>query len=400
MESLNRISAPGVTDALIDIVRSRTESPVRVNAIQTIINRRQTEAIPALLTVVKDKNSNVRQAAYKALGVLSGQKELATMVSMLKAAKSNSDRAAVERAMIATVTRLEEPDATPVIKGLANTDDAVKPHLLTVLSRIGGQPSLLAVRNQLSSSNAEIKKATIRALANWPSPEPLADLIKLARSERDSTNHVLALRGYIKLLGVPANRSSAQTVELLADAMSVAKRVDEKKAVLSTLSRYPCKEALDHAERWKTIPGLSAEAESALNKIKETMLSRNLKATASRDNRNARNALDGRRSSRWSTGRGMKPGDWFQLDLGVESTVSGLTLDTRNSSNDYPRAYEVYTSFDGGSWGKPIVTGKGTKPLTEIKFGKSVRTRFIKIIQTGSSDSWHWSIHELKLESK
>ena len=182
--------------------------------------------------------------------------------------------------------------------------------------------------------------------------------------------------------------------------MSVAKRVDEKKAVLSTLSKYPCKEALAHAERWKTIPCLSAEAESAINKIKETMLSRNLKATASRDNRNARNALDGRRSSRWSTGRGMKPGDWFQLDLGIESTVSGLTLDTRNSSNDYPRGYEIYTSFDGGSWGRPIVTGKGTNPLTEIKFGKPVRTRFIKIIQTGSSDSWHWSIHELKIDVK
>jgi hypothetical protein len=235
-------------------------------------------------------------------------------------------------------------------------------------------------------------------MADWPSPEPLKDLIELAMFDSDSTNIVLALRGYIKLLGVPANRSAAETVELLAKAMTLAQRIEEKKAVLSTLSRYPCKEALDYAERWKTIPGLSAEAESAINKIKETLLNNNLKATASRDNENARNAIDGNNSSRWSTGRGMKPGDWFQLDLGVESTVSGLTLDTRDSSNDYPRGYEIYISFDGGSWGKPIATGKGTDPLTEIKFGKPVRTRFIKIIQTGSSDSWNWSIHELKLD--
>ncbi len=397
MESLNRISAPGVTEALIDIVRSRTESPVRVNAIQTIINRRQTEAIPVLLIIVKDNNSNIRQAAYKALGTLSGQKELAAMVSMLLAAKSNSDRTAIERAMIATVTRLEEPDPAPVIEGLAKTDEAVKPHLLAILSRIGGSEALQAVRDQLLSSS-DTRKAAIRAMANWPSPEPLKDLLELAMFESDSTNIILAIRGYIKLLGVPANRSAAETVELLAKAMTLAHRVEEKKAVLSTLSRYPCKEALDYAERWKTIPGLSAEAELALKKIKETLVSSKLKATASRDDRNARNAIDGNRSSRWSTGRGMKPGDWFVLDLGVESTVSGLTLDTRNSSNDYPRGYEVYISFDGGSWGKPIVTGKGTNPITKIKLGKPVQTRFIKIIQTGSSDSWHWSIHELKID--
>jgi hypothetical protein len=77
--------------------------------------------------------------------------------------------------------------------------------------------------------------------------------------------------------------------------------------------------------------------------------------------------------------------------------VTALTLDTRKSANDYPRGYEVYVSFDGGSWGKPLLTGKGTKPVTEIKFDRPVRTRFIKIAQTGSSSSYFWSIHELTL---
>ncbi|NQT02102.1 MAG: DUF1080 domain-containing protein [Planctomycetes bacterium] len=398
MESLSRISAPGVADVLIGIAQSSAQNQVRINVIQTLINRRQTEAIPALFTVAKDNNRNIRQTVYKALGELSGQKELPDIVSILLAAESNTDRAGIERAMVTTVTRLEEPDAAPVITGLANADDAAKPHLLAVLSRIGGQRALQAVRDQLLSGNAEIKKAAIRSMADWPETAPLADLMEIAKSQRDSTNQVLALRGYIKLLGIPANRSATETVQLLADAMSVARRVDEKKAVLSALSKYPCKQALALAESWKTIPGLSAEAELALKKIKEALLSKNLKATASRDNRNARRALDGNRSSRWSTGRGMKPGDWFVLDLGVESTISGLTLDTRNSSNDYPRGYEVYVSFDGGSWGKPIVTGKGTNPITEIKFGKPVQTRFVKIVQTGSSDSWNWSIHELKLD--
>jgi allantoicase len=180
--------------------------------------------------------------------------------------------------------------------------------------------------------------------------------------------------------------------------MDIAQRPEEKKAVLSALPKYPCEKALDMAENAKKDSALAAEAELAAKTIKEALLNKNLIATASLNSAGAGRALDGDPGTRWDTGRGMKPGDWFVLDLGVESTIKGLTLDTRNSSNDYPRGYEVYVSFDGGSWGKPVVTGKGTNPLTKITFDKSVKTRFVKIVQTGSSDSWFWSIHELSLD--
>jgi len=48
--------------------------------------------------------------------------------------------------------------------------------------------------------------------------------------------------------------------------------------------------------------------------------------------------------------------------------------------------------------GKSIVSGKGTKPLTVIKFPRPVQTRFIKIVQTGSVPGLFWSIHELKVD--
>ena len=366
--------------------------------IEALISRSETEAVPVFFAVAKDNDVGVRQAAYKALGALSGQKELAKMVSMLLEVESGTDRSGIERAMIATVTRLEGPDAAAVITGLGKAGDAVKPHLLAVLSRVGGQEALDAVRGQLLAGNGDVRKAAIRALADWPDAAPLSDLMKIAKTDHDSTCRVLALRGYIKLLGIPANRGAAETVKLLSEAMDIANRPEEKKAVLSALPKYPCEEALALAESAKKDRNLAAEADLASKKIKEALLNKSLKATASRNNGAANRALDRNRGTRWDTGRGMKPGDWFVLDLGVESTITGMTLDTRNSSNDYPRGYEVYVSFDGGSWGKPVVTGKGTKPITEIKFGKPVRTRFIKILQTGSSDSWHWSIHELKID--
>jgi len=398
MDSLGRLSGPGVAQSLIAVAKSRAQTSVRINVIEILTERRETEAIEALFVLAKDDNSDIRQAAYKALGVLSDQKDLPAMVSMLLSSKTDADRGGILRALIATVARLESPDAGPVIKALAKANRAAKSYLLTVLSRIGGPKALDAVRGQVLSKANQVKTAAIRALADWPSVVPLSDLMKIAKTDRDSTSRILALRGYIKLLGIPANRGAAETVKLLSEAMDVATRPEEKKAVLSALPKYPCEEALALAENAKKDSALAAEAELAAKKIKEALLNKSLKATASRNNNAANRALDGELSSRWDTGRPMKPGDWFVLDLGVESTIKGMTLDTRNSSNDYPRGYEVYVSFDGGSWGKPVITGKGTNPVTEIKFSKPVRTRFIKILQTGSSDSWHWSIHELKLD--
>ncbi len=398
MDTLGRLSGPGVAAALIGVARSHTETSVRINVIETLKERSETQAVDVLFVLAKDDNREIRQSAYKALGVLSEQKDLPAMVSMLIAAGNDADRSGIERAMIATVARLESPDAGPLIGGLAKANRATKPHLLAVLSRIGGPKAIDAVRGQVLSEDDQIKTASIRALSDWPDAAPLSDLMKIAKTDSNSTSRVLALRGYIKLLGIPANRGAAETVKLLSEAMDVAKRAEEKIAVLSALPKYPCEEALALAENAKKDNALAAEADLASKKIKEALLNKSLKATASLNSNNAGRAIDGEPGTRWETGRGMKPGDWFVIDLGVESTIMGLTLDTRNSSNDYPRGYEVYVSFDGGSWGKPVITGKGTQPLTKITFDKPVRTRFVKIVQTGSSDSWFWSIHELLLD--
>ena len=76
----------------------------------------------------------------------------------------------------------------------------------------------------------------------------------------------------MKLIGIPdANRPPAETVKLLATAMSLAKQVEEKRAILSLLQRYPVKEALDLAQASVNDPEIAAEAKQAVSRI-ERML--------------------------------------------------------------------------------------------------------------------------------
>jgi type 1 glutamine amidotransferase/HEAT repeat protein len=386
--TLTRVKGEGVGKALIDMIGGGRTSTIRANIIDVVVARRNTDAVGALL----------KAAAYKALGSLAGRDEFAQVVAMLTGTNDASDRGQIERAINSIAGRLEAQDAGVVIKALSRADDDAKARLAGVLARLGGNDALGAVRRLFRDSSTDVRKAAVRAMAEWPSPEPLDDLIKAAKAESDVSMHVIALRGYIKLVSQPANRAASETVKLLAAAIETARRADEKKAVLAVLPDYACSEAAVLVEQCSKDSALQQEAKLAAGKIKQSMINKKLSATASPGNDDAKNALDGNKNTRWSTGRSMKPGDWFILDLGVEDTVKKVTLDTTGSANDFPVGYEVYVSFDGGNWGKPLLVGKGTKPITVLEFDKPVKTRYIRIVQTGSSDSWHWSIHTLNVE--
>jgi O-glycosyl hydrolase len=108
------------------------------------------------------------------------------------------------------------------------------------------------------------------------------------------------------------------------------------------------------------------------------------------------NAIDGDPATRWSTGQGMQPGDWFQLDLGSRQTFDRIVLDTTASPGDGVVRYEVQVSDDGTTWSAPIATGPGST-VTAIQV-PPVTGRFIRVVNQGSSGSW-WSIHELTVQA-
>jgi glucosylceramidase len=105
-------------------------------------------------------------------------------------------------------------------------------------------------------------------------------------------------------------------------------------------------------------------------------------------------AIDGDTATRWSSGHGMQPGDWFQLDLGSTKTFNQIVLDTSASSGDFARQYEVYTSDDGTTWDKPMATGPGST-VTRILL-PTTTARYIRVVNKSNSGSW-WSIHDLSV---
>lgn len=108
-------------------------------------------------------------------------------------------------------------------------------------------------------------------------------------------------------------------------------------------------------------------------------------------------AIDGDRRTRWDTGKHQASGEYFQIDLGAVHAVEAIGLDYTLSSYDYPRGYTVQVSDDAKSW-RQVASGKGKLEMTKIAFSQ-VKTRYIRILQTGSGGNY-WSIQELQVYSR
>jgi hypothetical protein len=111
-----------------------------------------------------------------------------------------------------------------------------------------------------------LQRAALNALSGWPTPEPMDDLIALARSGAPA-QRILSLRGYIQLVQLPSNRTPAQTARLLATAFGAATRPDEKRAVLAVAQRLMCVESLELARIAAKDPTVSAEGQLAVTTL-------------------------------------------------------------------------------------------------------------------------------------
>ena len=221
------------------------------------------------------------------------------LLDMLVGSASPADRQRIQPALAAAVERSTDAAAVAtLLTGALNASDDIKQDLLPVFGRLSGAQALAAVRGQLQGANVETRKAAIRALADWRDAAPMADLLAAAKGDADSNAKILALRGYIQLAGLPAERSAADSLALYRNALELAARPEEKMLVLAGLAGVKSAEAFKLAagclgdnkklneatantlaQLCGALPGKAdAEAAAALKQIQPLVKDKKLKA--------------------------------------------------------------------------------------------------------------------------
>ena len=268
-ESLARLSGPKVDQTILSSI-AHANAEIKVELIQSVGARNMTTGVETLFKTANDPNENVRVESFKSLELVADQQHLPVLIDLLINVKSESERKRAERAVVATARKAsdEKNQAQAVIKKLPSVSDMkAKGSLLEVLGRIGDRNALPILQTALNDEAQSIQEAAIHALSDWPTPEPMPDLLNVAKTSKNEMHQVLALRGYIHLIGLESDRPADETIELYKTAMKLASNVNEKRMVLSGLASVHSLSALEMSAKYLKNKELQEEAEVAIVKI-------------------------------------------------------------------------------------------------------------------------------------
>ncbi len=268
-EGLYRLRGAEVDAAILQNLAS-AEPEVKVELISAIGERNIAAGVEALMAAAKDENRKVRLESFKVLKIVAEPEQLPALVNLLLDVRNESDRSEAEKMVAAVAHKIEDKgrQAAAVLAVLPNVKDVPnRASLLRVLGRIGDSSALPTLRTALSSREADLQDAAIRALSDWPTAEPVPELLKVAQTSENRVHKVLALRGFVRLLGLENGRSPEETIDLYKKAMTLAGDAAEKKRVLSGLASTKSLAALNMAVEYLGDLALYQEAELAAVQI-------------------------------------------------------------------------------------------------------------------------------------
>ena len=273
-ESLYRLRGPEVDKAIMAGI-AQADAKTKVELISSIGERNISGGASTLLQTAQDSDRGVRLESLRVLKTVAGRQDLPALVTLLLNLKSDSDRTEAEKTIAAVAHKIPDKNrqAEAVLAVLPSVESVKDVRgqcsLLSVLGKIGDNTALPSLRSALGSQDAKLQDAAIRALSEWPTAEPTPDLLKVAESSENKVHRILALRGFVRLLGLESGRPAEETIAMYKKAMNLAPDVVEKKRVLSGLGNTESFAAMQMAASYLQDEALRQEAEFAVVKIAE-----------------------------------------------------------------------------------------------------------------------------------
>lgn len=272
-ESLYRLRGPKIDETVLAAIPS-AEARVKVELIRSTGERNIAAGVESLLKTARDKDAKVRRETLRVLKTIAEPKYLPALVKLLVDVQSGVDRREAEKTVTAVAHKVSDKSrrAEAVLAALPSVKEQTsRCSLLRVLGKIGDDSALGVLRAGLKDKSVAVQEACIRALAGWPTAEPVADLLKVVQTSDNKLHRVLALRGFVRLIGLDSSRPAEETIGMYKQAMSLASDISEKKMVLSGLANIKSLSALKIAALYLDDKALQQEAEVALVKIAEAI---------------------------------------------------------------------------------------------------------------------------------
>jgi len=267
-ESLGMIRGSGADTAIAAAIVSSTGN-LRLELIRAAGERASPQLADALLKVAQGQDRNAAQAAIRALRSAAGPEQAPALLDAVLKISNVGERREAALTLASVMKRAARPVIEPVLSAYQPArDKQTRIILIDVMGQVSANEALPSLRAALKDSDADIARAAILALTAWASAEPFPDLLEIARGDSNPTRQILALRGCIKLIAVPSERSRTDSVGLVKQVWRLAKQQAEKRGILALLPLFPTPESLRMADAAAADPSVASEAKAAAESIR------------------------------------------------------------------------------------------------------------------------------------
>lgn len=264
-DSLIQMRDPAFDAAAAYAVMS-APAPMQAELLAALKVRRCDAALAWCLRTLPELESVAQIAALDYIATVGPADAAAELCRVLPSlTEDEAVLSAAEDAVVSAAQRqASPPKCTKILEHLADADAEARPALLRILGRIGEPEGLDAIRYHLTSSDAPVRDAAVRALCGWKDASARADVESLMQSAADPAHRQLAFRAFIRLAKADADQTPQNTLARFDEALTLARSADEKKLLLSGMSDLACPEALDRLEAALADAALQAEAAVAI----------------------------------------------------------------------------------------------------------------------------------------
>lgn len=268
-ESLYRLRGSTVNQTIMAGI-AEAEPEVKIELIRSIGKRNIYAGVETLLKTARDSDRKVGLESFRTLESVAGEKDMPALIELLLNVQGESERKAAEKTITVVARKIDDSGRrTEMILAVLPSVKDVKSRcsLLNVLGKIGQDNSLTVLKAALGDENPEVRDTAVRVLSEWPDSAPIDELLKIARDCDNKVHRILALRGFVRLIGVDGGRPAEETVSMYKQAMSLAPDASLKRRVLAGLADVKSFTALEAAAKYLEDETLKQEAEFAVVKI-------------------------------------------------------------------------------------------------------------------------------------
>ena len=268
--ALADLRGPGVDEAVVATIPPAVGGTKR-ELVRAAGRRNVAGATDTLLEATASSEADVRIAALRALRQIAPTDAVAPMAALLLDPGTPAERREAERTLAAVLKRHPETPLDPAVEAFESaTRVEARVSIVSAVGRSGRDEGLPFLRHALASEEAELQRAAVLTLTEWPTPAPAPDLLAVAQGETEGAVPVLALRGYIRLVSAPSALAPEEVTARLAPALGVA-GPEERKAVLAALQQHACAESLALARTLLEDPEVATEARLAVERIEDSL---------------------------------------------------------------------------------------------------------------------------------